>query len=596
MKKILLYILSASLIMSPKASYAYGEKGHGNLFELVALLYGFDLELAKQQASFDLGFDIVSIAAATNPITGGMADDLFHFANTNRPKQQTTKIKDKTVSNEFAAVANEVVHEMIGNEIPEVGNPGSLVLMNQGLSENDFVKYAVGTHRAMDLAGAHQGFWPNLKAFVLKYFGRTLPLLNISVGHLHEGTEPDRITFEKFKLVMHMLGGPLIAARERQLQSGGNGINTAWLEKLKAEGVDTINNDSMIEWITHNEVILKYLKNLNASTDARFQIELIDQTFEQLLALSSDKKVATEIIKNYRAEITEDSSKPAYDVLYEIIDQLWANKVLNEPTILKNINRPISTAKTLDALVFGKTAETIKLDKNNPIPGTRKYVINEILSRYFNNVVRFPWNYHNSDYLNKQLEHEKEKIEEDAIENVRYELFGIKSKFVDDPKSKYLSMVYAKFLTTVKNKHYGPRDLKYIILELCDAVLNTTVAPEGTRIYTLTTQDRLDIMRVVISTFFKRNRETAPGGWDFVSPEELPRALDELKQEYSGQEFISSQLIEKWNQRRDQVNDKYNNTKVQIGVYQKSAAFVHNLLSGSRSKSAAQACTEVFSK
>ncbi len=592
----------------PLSAFAARETGHSDLQRLMRI-YGFNQAMAEHLATSNVAVDNIAILKAIGlPPFAGMASEKLHFekvvTGTDLDEKDLAKIlthKDQRRSY-FAAIAAMFKSDAIGGGVASLSNAEAAELIARAIEKGDGDLFGAGLHTLMDVGSLfHVGY--------LGAMSVPLPLLEkflkAPFGHLVDGVSSDNLTIAKMVLAMEAAGPFLITLRDSQ--PNGAGVDHEWLEKLKSQGVDVKDNASIMKWFYSQPEVKAVLEaDLPANKGQDFLTKMADElkaTLKQYKFVTDeaylDRKMAQMLDKAQTLRASSDESWTANTLVYELIEEIWNEKMFNEPQVIKEtVTDYLGLEKygkdlTLDNLVlqpdyhklpdYVQAAVTAELKASGTKhPHTKEWIIEEIAAKVTRGILHHAWQKFNTSYLNEGTQEVAVEAEKRALDKIEESLFGIKGKYVDNPKLAYL-MARGKIFANWKQRNGLPFLRR--VMAVCDAILTTKVAP-GYRVHTLTGSTLTSVgqkWRILGKTLAFVWKEafvspmTSPGNFAVKKPELRELVIAEIKEKFPNG-IIPPEALMRTAEYNEYINLKYN-SDVPTGPVQKAAVAVKSAAS-----------------
>lgn len=594
-RKMLLSWFAVLLINQPQMILAANETTHFKFAQLLGELAGLDQNASNVVAKLNLAPDIIYGASATHAgIATSLAGEKVHFPTTITPfTLENDGQDDHTIEKKghIAKFVSGLFRKMTTNGVSTLNNPEAYEQSMSGFRNNDPFKVFIGAHTITDSSSFHANFKATLR----------VGIISVPVGHMSNGIENDRQTVIRLKAATEALLAIYIAARRRQ-ESTSIGVNKEWLEKLSNQEITYQNYDKstnkllnevytkkvninepseVATWFFSQQIVQKYLNELPVRTNPKY----LNQAMEKLSAYIKrhevflENKMVDDIFKE-RSAVWYSQKMDEYLALRDLLGIAWQRGLLNEPKIISDVfaNALTGVTKLEDYLINRTTtgaATGAEHDRGQPGFGTRDYILDNVVWTYGKGIVRIPYHRFHADYMIEDLQNFITRFENEEIDKIKMELFGGKSKFVENPRKVYWDKVWKHYKKEV-NKSQGSREkLTYSqkILILANAIVNTEVSPEHT-IVSFSTSEKYKLMimlqKYLWQDYFAPN--TAPGNYDLLFPIQREALLEKLQEKF-GSDLISEKMYRDWLKYEKWINDAYN-SKTPTTNIQKAAAWI----------------------
>lgn len=618
-KRIVLLLLSVIMFMSQSQSiFAANETTHFKWATVLALLSGLNKVTSNAAGKYNQAPDSIYGAAATHVgLATSLAGQKFHFPEPITSfNLENDSQKDYTVENTGGTKAifiRKLFRKMTTNGVSTLNNAEAYELTMEGFRENDAMKAFTGAHPVTDASAFHANFKSTLR----------VGIISVPVGHMSNGVENDRQTVIRVKASTESLLAVYIAIRRRQ-EVSGVGVDTEWLNKLSNEVItfqkyNTITEELLPEiitkkvninepsevatWLFSQPVVQKYLNELPVRTNPKYlhqAMQTISQYLKKHKVFLEDRMVDS--LFKERSHLWYAQRMDEYQALRDLISIAWERGLLNETKILNDaFANPLTGATKLEQILTERITEGAATgadhERGQPEFGTRAYVLDMVVWTYGRGVVRIPYHRWHADYMIQDLQSFITRFENAGIDKIEFELFGQKSKFVENPRKSYWDKVWKHYHKSIAKKQEKLSFSEKSVI-MANAIVNTQVSPD----HTLVSYSKAEKYKLM--TLFQKylwgdyyNPTTAPGNHDLLYPEQREFLLSQLREKF-GTDLISEKMYLDWLKHEKWINDAYN-SKTPTTKIQKAAVWILNKTGKDRGglpQSKILNCSAIFTK
>lgn len=603
----ILSVLATSLTVAliPAQVKAAGETGHSDLMRLMAAVYGLEMNAADFLASVNQAVDNVPFSAATQ---SGRASAKLHFATTVTRSDLDQKDFEKLMKNNGKRDFLQIIgmffkNKAMGGGVASLGNAEAAEGLHKAMTNGDGILFGMGLHYLLDVgAPFHDGYLGALTNPV-PVIGRMPFLHKIALGHLVDGTSPDRLSIAKIAVALDSMGPFLIALRESQRD--GLGVNQKWLDYLKSQGIDVNDHRSILNWFLSQDVVKdvlqKYLPANQTADYAKVLVKELHETLKRLSFFKNDVYLQAQLdkliqeVEFLRADL--NSKKSINDLVFEMIDRAWAEGQLKERTVINHTvtdyfssvdenmkdqkNRlVIPESMKLQDLIDDPRFETLPeyarvavdselTQKGTRVPYTRGWLVDQIVAKVTRGMISQSWEKFNTAYLNDKSEKAQISIEHEALAKIEKHFFSRTGQYVYNPGIEHWSKVREAW-KALSPEERGSTLLDKIIV-FSDLVVRTRLA-EDALLHGPSIMVKVKIFIKTMGFVFGeeiRDPITRRGNFAVRIKAYRDIIVERLKRDYP-QGLLTEQLLAKAEKHNERLNRKYNSDEA-IGVVQKTA-------------------------
>jgi hypothetical protein len=592
---ILSVFMSIFMLLQGQIALAAGETGHSDLQRLLAAIYGLDNNAADYLATVNQSVDKVPLSAATQ---SGRASAKLHFGSvvtdTDIDQREFAKMLANRGNRTFGQIVGQFFkNNALGGGVASLGNAESAEALGKAIRNGDGLLYAMGLHYLLDVAAPfHDGYKGALENPIPGL--NKLPFLHqFAFGHLADGTSPDKLSIGKVILAMDAMGPFLIALRESQRNTVG--VNTAWLENLRSQGVDVDNSESIRDWFLRQPVVQETLRSslpANRSADyARVISQELKTTLTELNFYNDtaylDGQLTDLVEKVNRFRQQADTRTTVNDLITEMIDKAWTDGKLNERQVIRETTTDyfglFEPTERLNDLIYDPRFEGMPeyaqeavadqlAQKNTNLQHTRPWLIDQIRAKITRGMISQSWEKFNTSYLNDTTENAQVRIEQEAIEKIERHFFNRNGVYTYNAGAAHWTAVFKTWREMPKADR-GNTFLEKIIT-FCDIVIKTHAA-EGRQLHSLSFTMKAQIFIKTMSYIFSeevRNPRTTKGNFAVRIKAFRDRIVAQIRHEFP-EGLLTEKMLEKTRQYNEYINRKFNSNEA-VGVRQTVAQVV----------------------
>ena len=596
-KSILTVLITLMFSFAPFAAHAAGETGHSDLMRLLASLYGLNMNAADYLATVNQSVDKVPLSAATQ---SGRASAKLHFGSV----VTATDLAEKDFATILANKGNRSFGQVIsiflknnamGGGVAALGNAESAEALSKAIRTGDGLLYGMGLHYLLDVSAPfHDGFMGALSNPIPGL--NKIPFLHqFAFGHLAEGTSPDKLTVGKIVLAMDAMGPFLITLRESQKDSVG--VNSEWLNRLRSQGVDVNDSESIRNWFMRQDVVKTTLESsLPANRSVDFAQVITQELKEELMRVRFfnseqylDSQLAELVDKAKTLEAAADTGTSMNDLITQLIDKAWNDGQLNESRVISETTTDyfglFEPTEKLSDLIYDPRFEGLPgyaqdaiasqlAAKSTHIQHSRGWLLDQIRAKITRGMLSQSWEKFNTSYLNDNTENAQIRIEQEAIGKIEKHFFNRNGKYSYNASADHWAQVFKTWREMPKQDR-GSNILEKIIT-FCDLVIKTK-AYEGKEIHTLNFALKAQMFIKTMQFIFKEeilNPLTTRGNFAVRIRAFRDRIIRQIQQEFP-EGLLTARMLEKADAYNKFINRKFNSDDA-VGFRQRAARVVRS--------------------